>query len=109
VVGEKNMFILCLQETKLVNIDDFLCSSLWGISPHGFSFRPSVGASGGLLILWDNKEVVINSSFSFDHVLEMRGRFVHSNEDFVLFNVYAPCDVGGQSVLWGTLSERLAT
>jgi len=83
--------------------------TLWGSSPHGYSFRPSVGASGGLIVLWDNKEVVINSSFSFDHVLEVRGCFIKSNEDFVLFNVYAPCDVGSQNVLWGTLSVRLAS
>lgn len=33
---------------------------------------------------------------------------MHSDEDFVLFNVYAPCDMGSQNVLWETLSTRLA-
>jgi hypothetical protein len=47
LVGEKNPVIVCLQETTLTVCDDFLCASLWGNSPHAFSFRPSVGASGG--------------------------------------------------------------
>jgi len=72
-----------------------------------FSFRLSVGASGGLLTLWDREEVDIAFSFSFNHVLAVGGRFLHSNEEFVLFNVYALCDVGSQSVLWENLSARL--
>jgi hypothetical protein len=51
LVGEKNPFIVCLQETKLQVCDDFMCTSVWGASSFGFSFRPSVGASGGLLTL----------------------------------------------------------
>jgi exonuclease III len=53
LVREKNPHIVCLQETKLQVCDDFLCSSAWGSSPLGYSYRPSVGASGGLLTLWD--------------------------------------------------------
>ena len=42
-VGEKKSFILYLQETKFSSFDEFICSSLWDDSFHGFSFRPSVG------------------------------------------------------------------
>jgi hypothetical protein len=85
-----------------------VCTWLWGSSPRGYSFRPSVGASGGLLIMWDSEDVEIDLSFSFDHVLAVSGRLLKSNEDFILFNVYAPCDVGSQHMLWGNLSSRLA-
>jgi len=64
LVGEKSPFILCIRETKLVVCDAFLCNSLWGDSNHSFSYRPSVGASGGLLILWDSEEVEVWSSGS---------------------------------------------
>jgi len=57
--------------------------------------------------LWDIKEVEIFYSFSFDHVVAVGGRFLQTGDDFVLFNVYTPCDVGGQSAWWGTLSSRL--
>ena len=39
------------------------------------------------------------SSTSFDHVLMIMGRFYKSNEQFVVFNVYAPCDVTSQQAL----------
>jgi hypothetical protein len=30
-----------------------------GNSPHGYSFRPSTGASGGLLTMWDTATVEV--------------------------------------------------
>lgn len=50
----------------------------------------------------------IFATFSFDHVVEVRGRFLTSNDDFVLFNVYSPCDARSQHVMWESLSTRLA-
>ena len=107
LVGEKKPTIVCIKETKLAKVDDFICSSVWGNSPCGFSFQPSIGASGGLPTMWDSDEVEISYSLSFEHVLAVGGRFLHSLEDFVVFNLYALCDVGSQVVLWGTLSTKL--
>lgn len=50
----------------------------------------------------------IFATFSFEHVVEVRGRFMTSNDDFVLFNVYSPCDARSQHVMWESLSTRLA-
>jgi exonuclease III len=107
LVGEKNLFIVCLQETKLQVCDDALCSSLWGNSPFGFSFCLYVGASGGLLTIWDTAEVEVWSSLSRDHVLWCHGRFVQTDEEFLVVNVYAPCDPGAKQRLWVSLSARL--
>ncbi|XP_045831047.1 exodeoxyribonuclease-like [Trifolium pratense] len=107
LVGDLKPFIICLQETKLQSCDVFLCSTLWGSSSHAFSFRPSVGASGGLLTLWDTSEVEVWSTESREHVLWCRGRFVKSGEEFLLANVYAPCDDGAKQVLWDSLSMRI--
>ncbi|CAJ2633139.1 exodeoxyribonuclease-like [Trifolium pratense] len=107
LVGDSKPFILCLQETKLQSCDVFLCSTLWGSLPHAFSFRPSVGASGGLLTLWDTSEVEVWSTESREHVLWCRGRFVKSGEEFLLANVYAPCDDGAKQVLWASLSTQI--
>jgi exonuclease III len=37
----------------------------------------------------------------------IHGRFINSNEDFYIFNVYAPCDRSAKQVLWNSLSSRL--
>lgn len=72
-----------------------------------FSFRSSVGASDGLVIIWDNMEVEVQSSFSFEHVLVINERFLHTNGEFFLFNIYAPCDVADQQLLQDSLTVKL--
>jgi exonuclease III len=104
---EKRPWILCLQETKLQSCADGVCLSMWDGQPAMFSFRPSIGASGGLLTLWDSTEVEVWSSSSFDHVLSIHGHFISSNDEFHLFNVYAPCNGNDRQVLWDSLTVRL--
>ncbi|CAJ2657379.1 unnamed protein product [Trifolium pratense] len=96
-----------VEETKLQNCDVLLCSSLWGSSFHGFSFRPSVGASGGILTLWDSFEVEMWWTESREHVLWCHGHFTKSGEEFFVANIYAPCDDLVKQRLWESISERL--
>jgi exonuclease III len=107
LVGDLCPFILCLQETKLQFFDASLSSSLWGTSSHAFSYRPSVGASGGLVTLWDSSEVEVWSSESRDHVLWIHGRFISSGVEFSVANVYAPGEDGAKQRLWVSLSARI--
>jgi exonuclease III len=107
MVVEKSPYILCLQETKLPVCDYFLCNSLWGDSNYNYSFRPSVGASGGLLIIWDSTEVEVWSSGSQEHVLHIHGRLIRSNEEFYMFNIYAPCEPRAKQELWVSVTARL--
>jgi len=64
-----------------------------------YSYRLSVGVSGGLLVMWDSSVVEIWSSRSVEHVLIVHGCFILSVEEFYLFNIYAPCDNGAKLVL----------
>jgi len=107
LVGEKLPWIVCLQETKLSAFDSSIVTSLWGNSSFNFSFRPSEGASGGLLIMWDNKEVEVWSSVNRTHFLLIHGRFVQSNEEFYLVNVYAQCGSRDKEALWVSLLAQL--
>lgn len=104
LINEKNPSIVCIQETKL-SVIDVMCASLWGSSTQSYSFRPAVGASGGLLIMWDSSVVEVWSSFSMQHVLIIHGRFTDYNDEFYLFNIYAPCDNGAKQLLWNSLSD----
>ena len=98
LVREKNLFIICVQETKLFVIDVNLCTSIWGGDLVDFSFQPSVGASGGIVTMWDTREVEVWSSMSFEHVLAISGCSVKTGVLFTVFNVYAPCDFVHQQV-----------
>jgi len=89
--------------------DVAICKSLWVNDSVDFSFQPALGASGGIVSMWDTNEVEVCSSMSFDHVLVILGRFVKTGEHFDVFNVYAPCDFISQQDLWNNLSIRLST
>jgi exonuclease III len=103
LVRDKNPFVLCIQESKLSVVDDVLIKSIWGDAPSAFSYKPSVGASGGLITVWDSTRVMVWSFMSLAHVLVIQGTVLTTSEDFVIINVYAPCDAIGKTTLWASL------
>jgi len=107
LVGEKQPFIICIQETKMVVCEESLCASMWGNLSFSFSYRPSEGASGGILTMWDTLEVEVWSTVSFNHVLQIHGRFIRTGKEFYLFNIYAPCELREKQLLWASLSVKL--
>ena len=108
IVQEKHMFVLCLQESKLSVVDVFLIKYLWGSAPCGFSYQPSVGASGGLVTVWDKTLVDVWYSMSFLQVLVIKGRVILTQQDFFIFNLYAPCDSAEKQMLWPRLSDLVS-
>ena len=104
LVQEKNPFVLCIQESKLGVVDDYVIKAIWGDTPYGYSFQSSVGAFGGLITVWNNSLLDVWSTSSFDHVLVIIGRVISTGDIFVIINVYAPCDSSEKRRLWERLS-----
>jgi hypothetical protein len=90
-------------------VNDLVCKAIWNDYAVDFSYQPSIGASGGLLTLWNRNEVEVWFSFNLEHVLGIQGKFVKTGVQFTLLNVYAPCDSNRQQLLWHNISVRLAT
>jgi hypothetical protein len=86
-------------------VDDLLINNIWGCSSVGYSFQPSIGASGGLVSIWDCNVVEVASTTSFPHVLVIRGRVLQTSQEFIIANVYAPCDTAEKQVLWDQLLQ----
>jgi len=42
-------FVLCIRESKLINVDDNSIKAIWGDAPYGYSYQSSAGASSGLI------------------------------------------------------------
>ena len=91
-IEESHCSIICLQETKCQSFDIHM---IWCFCPRRFdqfAFSPLVGASGGILIIW-------NSSVFDGQLLEVQ-RFsvvvsfksVHNSEKWMLVSVYGPCE-----------------
>jgi len=101
LVRDKHPYMLCIQESKLSAVDYVLIESIWGDAPFAYSYQPSMGASGGLITVWDSTRVVVWSCMSLAHVLVMKGTIIQTSEDFVIVNVYAPCDAMAKTALVG--------
>lgn len=54
--------LACLQETKLENIDQALAYSLGGYKLHKFAQRPAFGMRGGILLLWNDNFISVESA-----------------------------------------------
>lgn len=44
---------LCVQETKMENVELRLCRFFWNDFNFSWAFKPSAGRSGGLLSMWN--------------------------------------------------------
>jgi exonuclease III len=54
LVDSAQVDVVCLQETKMVDVSRFLLLRMLGPAFDNFVFLPSVGASGGILVAWKN-------------------------------------------------------
>ncbi|GAU35536.1 hypothetical protein TSUD_155670 [Trifolium subterraneum] len=107
LISERRPDVFCIQETKLEVVDNFLCRSLWGSDVVAFSFKPSVGASGGILTMWDTNKLDVWTTINMSSCLIVHGKFVEDHAEFWLANVYAPCNSEGRALLWNDLSDKI--
>jgi len=90
-------------------VNDFFATAVWGNSSCGYSFQASLGASGGLLTIWDTNVVEVWSTSCFDLALVIRGQVISTGIEFIIVNVYAPCDTTAKQVLWDKLASFVLT
>jgi len=76
-----------------------------GGSPCGYSYQSFVGASVGLVTVLDTFVVDVWSSMSFRHVFVIKGRVILTDQEFIIVNVYDPCDTSAKQVLWAWLTD----
>ncbi|XP_058769380.1 uncharacterized protein LOC131643223 [Vicia villosa] len=92
-----------IQETKLINLQEFVAKSFWKSKGIGFSFSNSLGRSGGLLTLWKEESVEVISSFKGEGSLGIK--FLKNNNFFYLVNIYSSCDSSKKRILWNRLLD----
>ena len=63
IVDSSKIDVVCLQETKMAEVSRQCILSMLGVEfDNNFTFLPSLGASGGILIAWRARLGVVNSS-----------------------------------------------
>jgi hypothetical protein len=91
-IEESNASIICLQETKRMSFDVSFIKKFAPKQFDKFAYIPSDGALGGLIVLWISKKfdghIILEESFG----IAISFTSVISAENFVLVNVYGPCE-----------------
>lgn len=102
-IAETSCSIICLQETKREHFDH---SYLRNFCPRRFDkfiFQPSVGNSGGLIVIWNSAIVSGNVMSCLPYAITIEfNSTVTLNETWHLTNVYGPCagELRDEFVLW---------
>ncbi|GLU04358.1 hypothetical protein SLE2022_215090 [Rubroshorea leprosula] len=81
---------LFLQETKLEEMDEGLCGMVWHSKGFEGVVKGSIGASGGLLCVWDRMNFSKLGQFTGDGYLGIKGLWGVKKEMCYFVNVYAP-------------------
>jgi exonuclease III len=90
-IVESGCAVACVQETKKENFDRHFIKQCCPKQFDTFAFSPSVGASGGILVVW--KSSVFKGSLiqiqRFGIIVEFES--VHTRQKWTLVVVYGPC------------------
>lgn len=90
-IASSGCAIICLQETKMPSVDLALIKTICPRRFDHFAFIPSVGASGGILTIWNGSLFDGQIIFSESFVLGVTFTAKNSAHVWTLINVYGPC------------------
>lgn len=92
VANNADASILCIQETKLANIDQFLGREIGGSRLRRFEFLPADGVRGGVAIFWDDTKVQVDNTQIHTFSVSIRAQVIGGNVPFILTSVYGPSE-----------------
>nr|AAT01390.1 hypothetical protein [Oryza sativa Japonica Group] len=84
--------ILCLQETKLSSIDQWIGKEIGGNRLSNFNFLPANGTRGGIAIFWDDTIVNMANFSQGTHHLSAMAMTITDNLSFIITVVYGPSE-----------------
>lgn len=88
--------IICFQETKKEAFDASFIKKICPSAFDRFESLPSVGASGGILTAWKNSLFSGELVFSNEYAISVEFTSRHSNDSWIVTNVFGPCTVEGK-------------
>ncbi|XP_039063854.1 uncharacterized protein LOC120208712 [Hibiscus syriacus] len=97
--------MVLLQETKKEDFMDTEISSFWCDDDFEFRFSKAMGKSGGILSVWDKSRFKILDSLITDRFILIEGKYASHDLIYSVMNVYAPCEVSEQVIVWSTIME----
>ena len=82
--------IVCIQESKLSNLDSFTSAAIFPSFLRSYHYQPSTGSSGGLITDWRNAKFKANLFDCSDSALTCSFHSTTDQTSFLITNIYAP-------------------
>jgi exonuclease III len=98
-IEESGCDIICLQETKREHFDLQYVKKFCPKKFSKFLFVPSVGASGGIIIIWNGSTFSGDLAFQNEFSLSVNLTNNLTNEKWLLTNIYGPCHCDQKAVV----------
>jgi hypothetical protein len=96
--------VVCLQETKLTAVTHSLVCSLWRCRYVDWIGLDVVGASGGIILMWDKRVVERIDEAVGRFSISVRFREIASGFEWAYSGVYGPIRAGERSLMWEELA-----
>jgi exonuclease III len=96
--------VVCLQETKLTAVTQGLVRSLWRCKYVDWISLDSIGASGGIILMWDRRVVDRVDEAIGCFSISCRFREVASGFEWVFSGVYGPNRAVERRLMWDELA-----
>nr|XP_029144568.1 uncharacterized protein LOC114924353 [Arachis hypogaea] len=96
--------MLGLIETKRPVVTKFDVASFWGCDSVGWPYVEADGASGGLLLTWDETNFKMNNCYKGERWLCVEGIMLKNNFNCIFFLVYGAHTREEKLVIWEALS-----
>ena len=90
IIAASSCHVVCLQETKLDDIDQFTAAYLGGYRLKSFAQRPADGTRGGILMLWDDNVVQVSNIVATEFCLSATILIRQTGVSFKITSVYGP-------------------
>ncbi|XP_026419559.1 uncharacterized protein LOC113315502 [Papaver somniferum] len=103
VIRMHNPTIIILQESKMPVVTNSDIADICGSRSMGWTYQPSHGASGGIIIIWKPSLVEVLSSLEGEFTLSIECRFIADGFHFFLTGVYGPNKVAIRKYFWREL------
>jgi exonuclease III len=95
-IRESRCDVICLQETKNEFFDVAYLKNFCPNDFDSYAFVPSVGNSGGSIIVWKSTKLVGNVIFQNQYAQSVEFNSKLSNGSWIITNIYAPCTPQGK-------------
>lgn len=105
LITTHNPDFVFVQETKMDLLSPKIVKSLWNDPDIEWLFSPSMGNSGGLLLMWKSNFLQISSHQINNNWIAISGFFPSLNFTGCLINIYNPCSREDRANVWASLSH----